>query len=99
MSVIQRINPASAFKVGLIVNGFLGLVLGAFCTVVSIAGTAFARPTHIALFGATGIYIGYFAVIFCPIVYGLLGGVAAALGAFIYNLASGWIGGLEIDMT
>jgi hypothetical protein len=40
-----------------------------------------------------------FAVILCPIVYGLIGGIGAAIGAFIYNLASGWVGGLEVDIT
>jgi hypothetical protein len=99
MTVLRHIHPLSAFKVGLIVSSMLGLVLGAFCTAVSLAGVAFARQMHISLFGVTGIYIGYFAVIFCPILYGLIGGFAAALGAVIYNLVSDWIGGLEIDMT
>jgi hypothetical protein len=99
MTVIRRISPASAFKVGLIVNGFLGLILGAFCTVTSIAGVAFARQAHIALFGVAGAYVGFFAVILCPVLYGLIGGVGAAIGAAMYNLASGWIGGLEIEIT
>ncbi len=46
-----------------------------------------------------GRFIGLFAVIICPIVYGIIGGVAAVIGALIYNLAAGWVGGLELDMT
>jgi hypothetical protein len=96
---VRRINPASAFKVGFMVNGFLGLILGALCTVASLAGVAMARQAHISLFGASGAYVGIFAVILCPLLYGLIGGVGAAVGAAIYNLVSGWIGGLEIEIT
>lgn len=99
MTVLRRINPASAFKLGLLVNGFLGLILGAFCTVVSIAGVAFARQAHISLFGVGGAYMGLFGVILCPILYGIIGGIGAAIGAALYNVASRWIGGLEVDLT
>ena len=99
MTVLRRINPISAFKVGLIINGFLGLILGALCTAASIAGVALARQAHISLFGTSGAYVGFFAVILCPIFYGLVGGVGAAIGAAIYNVASGWIGGLEIEIN
>jgi DUF917 family protein len=37
--------------------------------------------------------VGLTAVIVCPIVYGIIGGIAAVIGALIYNLASGlpWV--------
>ena len=97
MTVVRNIHPASAFKLGAIINGFVGLLLGLVCTATTVAGIAFARNAHISLFGPKGAFVGYFAVIFCPIVYGLIGGISAALGACIYNVASGWIGGLEIE--
>jgi hypothetical protein len=99
MTVIRRIHPASAFKVGLILNGFLGLILGVFCTLASMAGLALARQAHISLFGVRGAHLGLFAVILCPILYGVMGGVGAAVMAFLYNVASGWIGGLELEVS
>jgi hypothetical protein len=42
--------------------------------------------------------IGLMAVILCPIVYGIIGGIAAVIGALIYNLASGWVGGVEVEI-
>ena len=99
MTVIRRIHPASAFKVGLVVYGILGLILGAFCTLASVAGMVFARQAHVALFGAAGAYVGYFALILCPVIYGVIGGVTTAIGALMYNLASSWIGGLEVEIT
>jgi hypothetical protein len=39
------------------------------------------------------------AIVILPIFYGIIGGVFGALGAVIYNLAAGWVGGLEIDIS
>jgi hypothetical protein len=95
MTILKRIAPASAFKVGFVVYGLLGLFLGALCTAVAFAGVQFAPHAHMPLAGR----VGMFAVIICPIVYGLLGAIGAAIGAVIYNLASGWVGGLEVDIS
>jgi hypothetical protein len=94
MTILKRISPISAFKVGLVTYGLLGLFLGVVCSLVTLAGVQFAPHEHLAFASR----IGMFAVIVCPIVYGILGGVAAALGAVVYNLASGWVGGLEVDI-
>jgi len=39
-----------------------------------------------------------FAVVLCPIVYGLIGAVGTLISVLLYNLASGWVGGLEADI-
>jgi hypothetical protein len=36
-----------------------------------------------------GTLIGLFAVILCPILYGIIGDIGAVIGALIYNLAAG----------
>ena len=38
-------------------------------------------------------------ILFMPIIYGLVGFAFAALGAFMYNLVAGWVGGVEIELT
>ena len=94
MATLTRTAPASAFKIGFVVYGLLGLVLGALCTAVAFAGVQLAPHAHMPFAGR----VGMFAVIICPIMYGLLGAIGAAIGALIYNLASGWVGGLEVDI-
>ncbi|MGB9104704.1 MAG: hypothetical protein WCC59_08100 [Terriglobales bacterium] len=46
-----------------------------------------------------GTLLGLFAVILCRIVYGTIGGIGAVIGALIYNLAAGWVGGLEVEIS
>jgi len=94
MTVLKRISPASAFKVGLVAYGILGFILGAICSLLAAAGVSLARHGQTPFLGRVGI----FAVILCPIIYGIIGGVAAVIGAGIYNLAASWVGGLEVDI-
>ncbi|MBZ5596879.1 MAG: hypothetical protein LAN83_01040 [Acidobacteriia bacterium] len=94
MAIVKRIGPASAFKVGLVSYGLLGLIAGVFCSLIALAGISFAPHARMPFAGA----IGVFAVILCPIVYGIIGGVASVIGALIYNLASGWVGGVEVEI-
>lgn len=33
-----------------------------------------------------------------PILYGVFGVIGGAIGAVLYNLVSGWVGGIEVEM-
>ena len=95
MAVLKRIGPASAFKVGLVSYAFVGFIAGVFCSLIALTGASFAPHAHLPFAPA----IGLFAVILCPIVYGIIGGIAAVIGALIYNLASSWVGGVEVEIS
>ena len=95
MAVLKRIGPASAFKIGLVSNAFMGLIAGVFCSLIALTGASFGPHAHLPFAGA----IGLLAVIVCPIVYGIIGGIAAVIGALIYNLAAGWVGGVEVEIN
>ncbi len=93
MATVKRIGPGSAFKVGLVAYGLLGLIAGLLCSVV-----ALAAPAKHAAYMPFGHYAGLFAFILCPLFYGLLGGIAAEIGALLYNFASGRVGGVQVDL-
>ena len=95
MGVLKRIGPASAFKVGLVSYALLGLVAGAFCSLIALSGTSFAPHAHLPFARA----VGLLAVLVCPLIYGIIGGIAAVIGALIYNLAAGWVGGVEVEIN
>ena len=101
MAVVRRIGPGSAFKVGLVLYGLLGLLLGIFVGLISMVTGSLASFAESAAPGAKlfGFGMGLGAIFFFPICYGIIGGVFGAISAAIYNLVASWVGGLEVDLT
>lgn len=94
MAVVQRIGLGSAFKVGLVVHAFLGLLAGIFCSAIAFAGIQLAGHPKMP-FAPWGSLIP---LLGCPLLYGIAGGIAVMIGAFLYNLASGWVGGIQVEI-
>ncbi len=101
MATLKRIGPGSAFKVGLVTYAILGLVIGVIMALFSMMAGSLAGLGGTQATGARalGFGLGLGAIIVVPIVYGIIGGIGGALGAVVYNLAAGWIGGLEVDIS
>jgi hypothetical protein len=74
----------------------MGLLLGFVFASVSMLGGALLPPAEAGVFR---MFFGVGAIIILPLFYGIIGGVFAAIGAFIYNLVAGWVGGLEVDIS
>ncbi len=45
---------------------------------------------------AAGMMIGF--GVLMPVIYGVMGFVFGVIGAAIYNLIAGWIGGIEVEV-
>jgi hypothetical protein len=99
--VIRRVGPLSCAKVAAALYALMGLVLGAFFSLFSMAGgfssAAFAadpsRRTALFPFG-----LGALAIVLFPIFYAAIGFVGALIAAWVYNLAVGVVGGIQIDL-
>ena len=101
MATLKRVGPGSAFKIGLVTYAILGLAIGIFMAVFSMAVGNLGSLGPSATPGARlfGFGMGLGAIIISPICYGLVGGIFGAIGAVIYNLVAGWVGGLEVDIS
>jgi len=80
MATLRRVGPGSAFKVGLVVYAFLGLLVGicmALFSMVagSLTGMAGADATTAKMMGFG---MGFGAIIIFPILYGIIGGIGGA---------------------
>ena len=93
--IIKRVGPLSIAKLSAVLYAGIGLVLGGVFSLIAMAG-GFASETD----GAAGIgaLIGVGAVIVFPILYGLMGFVAMLVTAWLYNVAAGVVGGVEVDI-
>ncbi len=101
MATLKHVGPGSAFKVGLVTYAFVGLILGICVALFSMVAGSLSSLAGGQTTGARalGFGMGVGAIIIFPIIYGVIGGIFAAIGAPIYNLVAGWVGGLEVDIS
>lgn len=93
MSELKRIGVGSMVKLMGFLYALLGLVIGAVITLISLLGFSAFKGG-----GAVGLVFGTLAIILVPIFYGVLGVIAGAIGALLYNLAARVTGGLELEL-
>ena len=93
--VINRVGPVSFAKITGTLYAILGLVVGAFISLFALAGGMASNRSGGAMFGAL---MGVGAIVMLPLFYGLCGFVATLVGAWLYNVAAGIVGGVEIDV-
>jgi hypothetical protein len=73
----------------------LGLIFGGIVSLIALAG-GFASNTSEGA-GMSAI-IGVGAVVVFPIFYGLIGFLGMLIGAWLYNVVAGVVGGVEVDL-
>ena len=92
---VAKMQALLMFVMGLII----GVIYGLFFMLFGAALSAFAtRGEDQAMGGVGSIVIGLMFMIGFPIVYGLIGFVAGAIGALIYNIAAGIVGGIKFEL-
>jgi hypothetical protein len=97
MTVLKRVGVWSVSRMLGVLYAALGFLVGGIFTLISlvVAAVGMASGEGEAAFG---ILFGVGAIVIAPIFYGTIGLVFGALGAFIYNLAAGVVGGIEFEL-
>ena len=101
--VIKRVGVLSAAKLlGLLYAG-IGLIVGLLFALFSVLGggamMAAGGGEEAAMGGGAMMGMGIGFAIFAPICSGFLGFLGGALSAWLYNIAAGFAGGIEIDVS
>jgi hypothetical protein len=92
--IVRRVGPLSFAKLCGVLYAIMGLIFGAFISLFSLMGSAFAPKES----GGIGMLFGVAAIVALPIFYGALGFITSLIGAALYNLVASWVGGVEIDV-
>jgi hypothetical protein len=92
--VIKRVGPLSCAKIAGTLYAIIGLFAGAGISLVAMLGGFGGQTTESGLFGAA---MGAAAIIVIPICYGVLGFLTSLIGAALYNVIAGLVGGVEVD--
>ncbi|MEJ2549950.1 MAG: hypothetical protein P8Z42_07875 [Anaerolineales bacterium] len=94
---LKRIGPLSAGKILGVMGFIVGLLMGVFTIVVSMATSAYFgdsfRNSSImsAVFGIGSILV-------MPFIYGIIGFLQGLVGAWLYNLIAQFLGGVHLDL-
>jgi hypothetical protein len=94
MAQLKSVGPVSAMKVCFVMYALIGLIIGAFVSLIAMSGAA-AASNELGPFAAI---MGVGAIIALPIVYGLIGALSGLIGAAVYNLCAKIIGGIELEI-
>ncbi len=92
---IKRIGVFSLAKVYGILMAAIALIIGIPLGFIMMVIGAATMSSRNGFGGGMGIGLGLFYMILFPIVYGVIGFVFGALSALVYNVAAGFVGGLE----
>lgn len=95
MVTLKRIGVLSMAKLEAVILAIMGLLQGLFFAVF---GALLGAAGDMASFGI-GAGFGLLAIIFLPIIYGIMGFIMGAIGAFVYNIIAGAVGGIEVEFS
>jgi hypothetical protein len=108
MSTIKRVGVISIAKFLGLLYGGLGLIAGIIVSVISLSGSvinkliaqnSYANSLQPASQSSlVSILFGVGAIIFLPIIYGVVGFIAGLVAGFIANIALRISGGIEVKI-
>ena len=98
---VKRVGVLSYAKIPAVTMTVFGLIIGViYGLIFMVVGGAMmaggGRDSGAA--GASSLVIGLIMMVAIPVFYGVLGFVAGALGGVVYNVASGFVGGIELEL-
>jgi hypothetical protein len=98
---IKRVGVFSCAKIYAITLAAFGIIIGViYGLLFMIVGGAMmaggGRDSGAA--GASSLVIGLIMMVAIPVLYGIIGFIAGIIGGVVYNVASGVVGGLELEL-
>jgi hypothetical protein len=92
---VAKIQALLMFVIGLIIGVIYGLIFMVFGAAIA----ALAPRAEGQTMGGVGSVVGGLAImVVFPILYGFLGFIGGAVGALVYNVAAGVVGGIKLEL-
>jgi hypothetical protein len=96
--IVTRLGVWSVAKMYATVAAAMGLLIGLLFAGLSLVGAGLASQSNDMPAGMAAAF-GVGAVVVLPLLYGVFGLIGGAVGAGLYNVFAGLVGGVEVDMT
>lgn len=95
---ITHIAPLQLGKILGILYGFMSLLIIPFILLGAIGGALAESGGNVANTAVAGGIILAIAV-FLPVIYAIMGFLTGVIGAWLYNIVTKWVGGMEIEFA
>jgi hypothetical protein len=95
--ILKSVGVMSIAKITGLIYGGMGLLFMPFFLLFALAGSMAGQMAGQDKFPFAGV-IGVVVAIAMPFIYGIMGFIAGALGALLYNLLAKWMGGFELEL-
>ena len=98
---VKRVGVFSMAKMYAVTMAAFGIIIGViYGLIFMVAGGAMMAGggRDAGTVGASSLVIGILMMVGVPIFYGVLGFIFGALGGVIYNVAAGFVGGVELEL-
>jgi len=93
--IVKSVGVASVAKMYGAISAGVGLLIGVCIALASLVGAGFADTSEQAMFAPI---LGVGAVVIMPILYGVMGAIGGAIGAILYNVFAGMVGGVALNI-
>jgi hypothetical protein len=94
---IKKFEPLSVMRIAAICYGVLGLVEGAFFSMI-FAFVPMTPPNGQPMPHFLRLFFGSFSIFVFPIILALTGAIIGALGSVIYNVSARYVGGIAVEV-
>ncbi|MGE3467829.1 MAG: hypothetical protein AB7J13_12975 [Pyrinomonadaceae bacterium] len=99
---IKKVGVLSAAKmygaIALVMSLIISIPYGLIIIVYSLFGAGMVGGEAAVAIGGIGVVGGILVMIGLPIMYAIIGFIGGAIGALLYNLFAGFVGGIEIEV-
>jgi hypothetical protein len=97
MHIVKSVGVMSVAKIMGLIYACIGVIFIPFILLFAALGSAFGPMTGQPNNPFAGV-VGIVLAVIAPVFYGGFGFVVGAVGALLYNLFSGWVGGFELQL-
>lgn len=98
MYELKHIGVLSAAKIMAAMYAVIGLIIGGVYACLGLTIFTTALSPDLEDFGLGGGVTMIIIAVCMPFLYAFIGAVAGAIGALIYNIFAGLVGGIEFDL-
>lgn len=95
MKTVKSVGVMSVAKLEAVIMAIAGLIMGVLYAFASaslgVLGTVVG--------GSAGFLLGFglLSIVVMPVLFAIMGFIAGAIGAFLYNIVAGKVGGIELE--